>query len=72
MLLDAKGPYLPGRYWRLGPYSIKDLDLSTQPVTEFTIRDVVQEFECSVKFPLAREQEASEWRTLALFSCESS
>ena len=27
VLLDAKGPYLPGRYWRLGPYSIKDLDL---------------------------------------------
>ena len=27
VLLDARGPYLPGRYWRLGPYSIKDLDL---------------------------------------------
>ena len=27
VLLDAKGPYMPGRYWRLGPYSIKDLDL---------------------------------------------
>jgi thioesterase domain-containing protein len=27
VLLDARGPYLPGRYWRLGPYSIKDLDI---------------------------------------------
>ena len=27
VMLDARGPYLPGRYWRLGPYSIKDLDL---------------------------------------------
>ena len=27
VLLDAKGPYLPGGYWRLGPYSIKDLDI---------------------------------------------
>ena len=27
VMLDARGPYLPGSYWRLGPYSIKDLDL---------------------------------------------
>ena len=27
VLLDARGPYLSGRYWHLGPYSIKDLDL---------------------------------------------
>jgi amino acid adenylation domain-containing protein len=27
VMLDARGPYLPGRYWHLGPYSIRDLDL---------------------------------------------
>ena len=27
VMLDARGPYLPGRYRRLGPYSIKDLDI---------------------------------------------
>ena len=26
MLLDARGPYPADRYWRIGPYSIKDLD----------------------------------------------
>jgi oxalate---CoA ligase len=26
MLLDARGPYLPDRYWRIGSFSILDLD----------------------------------------------
>ena len=27
VMLDARGPYLPGSYLRLGPYSMKDLDI---------------------------------------------
>lgn len=26
ILLDARGPYLADQYWRVGPYSVKDLD----------------------------------------------
>jgi thioesterase domain-containing protein len=67
VLLDARGPYLANRYWRIGPYSVKDLDQLRRFLMRSRLGMWCGDFAAALRFHLEQSAELPKrerWRFL--------
>lgn len=57
ILLDARGPYLANRYWRIGPYSLRDLDRLRIALMRSRLGMWCSDFAAAISFHLKQSAE---------------